>query len=199
MDIFYEESAVNRNSKRGAKTYAIFNVVSKIFLILTFMMGMAAFLSIPDCSAQNLTPEQQEGLEMAKSWFGFCVIISLLFLSLFFYFNYVKSLCNVSYDYAFVTGELRIAKVFNVNKRKFIAKIDCNDILQIGRVDSSSFDRLSADPAVKQIVCTPNKETDAGKDFIYILAAQNGKKLFIIECRELMVGYMMKFVKHERE
>lgn len=195
MDIFYEESAANINAKRGEKRYTVFNVVSKICLILALTLLLIAFLSMPTCSTEGLTPEGVKYHEMLRIWFGFLLFTGLFVLALFFYFNYIKSLCNVSYDYAFVSGELRISKVFNVNKRKLVVILDATDILQIGRVDSDSYERLSADPSVREIICTPNKEAADGKDFIYVLAAQNGKQLFVLECRELLVGYMLKFVK----
>jgi hypothetical protein len=44
----------------------------------------------------------------------------------------MKNRFNVSYDYAFVSGELRIAKVINVNKRKLVARIQAEDIIQLG-------------------------------------------------------------------
>ena len=195
MDIFYEESAANSNAQRGAKLYTIFDVLSKICGVLGFGLAVATVLSIPTCSTEGFSPEQLEAYQLAKTLCRITLIGALFFLGIFLYFSYVKGLCNVSYDYVFVSGELRISKVFNLNKRKLITIIDSNDVLQIGRVDSNSFERLSADSSIRQVVCTPNRETTEGKDFIYILAAQNGKQLYIIECRELLVAYMLKFLK----
>lgn len=195
MEIYYEESAVNANAHRGEKMYSIFNIISKICLVVALVFMVAAVMVMPNCSTDGMTDENKAINATLKVLFVGSMAIGLFLFALFIYFSYLKSLCNVSYDYVFVSGELRISKVFNLNKRRLITRIDSNDVLQIGRVDSESFDRLRADPSVKEIVCTPNKETSGGKDFIYILAAQDGKKIYILECRELLVGYMMKFLK----
>ena len=195
MDIFYEESAVNNNATRGGKTYNVLNVFSKIFLTLALIFLVGALMNIPVCSPGTLTPEQQEAWEMLRFLFFGGLFGGTFFLLLFFYFSYAKSLCNVSYDYVFVTGELRISKVFNVNRRKLVALVESGEMLSIGRVESDSYERLNADPSVKEVVCTPNKEKSEGKDFIYVLSTHNGKTMYIIECRELLVANMMKFVK----
>ena len=94
-----------------------------------------------------------------------------------------------------MSGELRISKVFNINKRKLVARIDCEDMIQVGDIDNSSYDRFKADPMVKQVVCTPNEIPSDGKFFMYVLANDNGKKLYVFECRELMLMNIMKFAK----
>ena len=100
---------------------------------------------------------------------------------------------NVSYDYCFVTGELRISKVFNVNKRKLVTRFDCAEILQIGDMDNSTYDRLKADPTTKEVFCTSNDMPSEGKFFMYILINDNGKKLYVLECRETLLINILKF------
>ena len=195
MDIFYEESAVNRNAKRGAKAYAVLNIISKICLVIACFGLITGILNISTGSTEGL---DEEAKQLVSALRFFCIagfVVGGLSLLSFFYFSYAKSLCNVSYDYVFVTGELRISKVFNVNRRTLVALIDSNEMLQIGRVDSDSFTRLRSDPSVREIVCTKNKETDDGKDFIYVLTTHNGKTLYVLECRETLVAHMLKFVK----
>ena len=195
MEVFYEESAVNRNAKRGAKTYTVLNVVSKICLVIAAFGLITGIMNIPTNPTGELGQEAKELLSMLRILcIGGFVLAVLSFLS-FLYFSYAKSLCNVSYDYVYVTGELRISKVFNVNRRKLVAMIDSNEMLQIGRVNSDSFERLRSDPSVREVVCTKNKEADTGKDFIYVLTSHNGKTMYVLECREMLVAYMMKYVK----
>ena len=102
---------------------------------------------------------------------------------------------NVSYDYCFVTGELRISKVYNVNRRKVVARIDCEDMIQVGDADNASYERFKADPTIKEVVCTPNVEPAEGKFFMYVLANYNGRMLFVLECRENLLMNIMKFAK----
>ena len=107
----------------------------------------------------------------------------------------IKNRFNVSYDYAFVSGELRIAKVINVNKRKLVAKLQAEDIIQLGDTDNTSFEILRTDPNTKMIFCTSNDVAGEGKFFMYILVNDNGKKLYVLECRELLLMNILKFVK----
>ena len=71
------------------------------------------------------------------------------------------------------------------------------EILQVGDVDSSSFDRLRSDPQTKEVVCTPNAIAGEGKFFLYILAVENGKKLYVLECREELLLNMMQFLRRD--
>lgn len=188
MDAFYEESAVDRNSRRGARTYRILHIVSVVFLIIAVLLFVTFLFNFP----------WQATTDEAKGWqffFGFIGVLGLSCLATWFVFYKLKSHFNVSYDYCFVSGELRISKVFNINRRKLVARIDCEDMLQVGDIDNSSYERLKSDPLTKQIVCTPNDEPTEGKFFMYVLANYNGKKLFILECRENLLMNIMKFAK----
>ncbi len=143
-------------------------------------------------------PSGQVSSEEGQAWqflFGSCGFFGATSLLTSFVFSKMKRHFNVSYDYVFVSGELRISKVFNVNRRKLVARVDCEDMIQVGDVDNSSYERFKADPTVKQLICTPNVEASDGKFFMYVLANYNGKKLFVLECRENLLMNIMKFAK----
>ena len=70
---------------------------------------------------------------------------------------------------------------------------DSKDIIQFGDVDNPSFERFRNDPTVKMILCTSNDTPAEGKFFMYILAEYNGKKLFVLECRETMLMHILRF------
>ncbi len=176
MDVFYEESSIARNEQKGARKYKIFHIFSLVFFALG-VFSLLLTLNIP--------------IDLVIPWLIFCA----WFLVVGIIFWRVKQRFNVSYDYSFVSGELRISKVINVNKRKLVAKIDSEDMLQIGDMDNPAFDRLKSDPMTKTVVCTSNNEAADGKFFMYILANYNGKKLFVLECREELLVHMLKFVK----
>lgn len=176
MDVFYEESSIARDSVKARRKYKIFHVASIVFLVL----GIACLLFtlyIP--------------LDGLAFWLFFC---SWFFVCWFVLFK-LKNRFNVSYDYAFVSGELRIAKVINVNKRKLVARIQAEDIIQLGDVDNVSFDNLQADPNTKTVFCTSNSEPEEDKFFMYILVSDNGKRLYVLECREVLLMHILKFVK----
>lgn len=176
MDVFYEESALARDAVKAALKYKICHYASIFFLVLG-VLGLMLTLNIP--------------WDSIVFWLFIC---SWFFVCWFVLFR-MKNRFNVSYDYAFVSGELRIARVVNVNKRKLVAKIQSEDIVQLGDVDNTAFDTLRADPNTKTILCTSNDVAGEGKFFMYILVNDNGKKLYVLECRELLLMHMLKFVK----
>lgn len=138
----------------------------------------------------------QETYQKQMSAVIFILIQGGMFALFAFLLYRLKSRFNVSYDYCFVSGELRISKVFNVNRRKLLARIDTADILQIGDADNSGFDRLYSDPNTKKVVCTTNDEAQEGKFLMYILTGgDNGKMLYILECRELLLMNILKFTR----
>ena len=187
MDAFYEESAVNQNATKERKKYSIFNIISYVFLFLGILLLVMAIFNMPLGGGEDAS-----GL---WSLFWFMLLQGLMFMGMWFAFYKLKSRYNVSFDYCFVTGELRISKVCNVNKRRLVARLDCEDMIQIGDVDNPSFDRFRADPTVKTVFCTPNVETSNGKFFMYVLANYNGRKLYVLECRENLLMNIMKFAK----
>ena len=195
MDIFYEESAINQKAKSREKVCLVLNIFSKVFYVLAVLCLMIGIVNIPVCSPGSLEGVDMEAYAFTKFLFITCIFFAVLFGFSGFYLGYIKKIINVSYDYAFVSGELRISKVFNVTRRKLVARIDCNDMIQIGNVDSASYDRCRLSPDTREVVCTPNKEAAEGKSFVYILAAHNGKTLFVLECRDLLLVNIFKFAK----
>ncbi len=195
MDVLYEECAVNQNSARGEKLYKIFNIAYYVCLIIAIISGLSALMNVPFGTPDSSAEGQQ----------AYAVAQSLFFMSLFVFvpmttgavgFYLLKKRVNINYDYTFVSGELRIVKVFNVNKRKLVTKIQAENILQLGDLDSESFTRLASDLMNKQVVCTQNDMPREGKFFLYIHVNEPiEKRLYILECREELLVNILHFVK----
>lgn len=177
MDVFYEESCSPKNSKKEMRRYKILHVISRIFLLLSCILLVLTVLYIPSPMALFL------GLP------------TVMFVSIWFILQKWKYRYNVSYDYVFVSGELRISKVFNLYRRRLFVRIDCQDMIQIGDVDNPSFERFYADPNTKTVLCTTNDKPAEGKFFMYVLANVGVKKLFVLECRENLLMNILKFAK----
>ncbi len=177
MDAFYEESSIARNEKKGAIKYKITHIVSNVFLALGILAILFGINFIPT--------------KMLVMWAFIC----LWFFGVWFVLFKLKSRFNVNFDYCFVSGELRIARVININKRKPVVRLQAEEIIQIGDVDNQSFHGLRADPNTKVVFCTSNDVAAEGKFFMYILANVNGKKLYVLECREELLLQMMRFLK----
>ena len=192
MEALYEESAVNVKSKRGSVIYTVLNVIFWICLFVGIAFGSFTIFTIP-----VKTPEvKEEDYQMALSMFIVLLMFTISFLGTALTLYFVKRRLNISYDYVFVSGELRISKVFNINRRKLLYRIDCENILQLGDVDNTSFERLSGDPNVKRIVCTSNAVPAEGKFLMYIHCAESdGRKLYLLECREELLIQILRFVK----
>lgn len=195
MDVLYEESAVNANAAKGEKRYKILNLftwffggLALIFAIL-FVIGLVSFLM-----AMSAMKAEDRATAIGSLIFYFMMIT--LFGGPWLACFLMKRKINVSFDYTFVSGELRISKVFNVNRRKFLYRIDAESIQKMGDADSPSFDRVISDPSVKKIVCTPNAEPSGGKFFLYIVTSESGgRRVYILECREELLINILKFVK----
>lgn len=195
MDVLYEESAVNANAAKGEKRYKILNlftwffgVLALIFAIL-FVIGLVSFLM-----AMSAMKAEDRAAAIGSLIFYFMMIT--LFGGPWLACFLMKRKINVSFDYTFVSGELRISKVFNVNRRKFLYRIDAESIQKMGDADSPSFDRVISDPSVKKIVCSPNAEPSGGKFFLYIVTSESGgRRVYILECREELLINILKFVK----
>ena len=187
MDVFYEESALARNTGKQSKKWKVLNVLSYVFLCLAIVLAYNTIMCIPT------VPAGSEGFDMAFSLFIIFLFNTMFMFSLWVLFFFWKRRTNVSYDYSFVSGELRIVKVYQ-NKRKVVTKLECKNILQLGDADSDSYERLAKDPAVQKVVCTSNAVADTGKFYMYILANDGGKKMYILECREVLLMHIMRFV-----
>lgn len=149
MDVLYEESAVNANAAKGEKRYKILNLftwffgaLALIFAIL-FVIGLVSFLM-----AMSAMKAEDRAAAIGSLIFYFMMIT--LFGGPWLACFLMKRKINVSFDYTFVSGELRISKVFNVNRRKFLYRIDAESIQKMGDADSPSFDRVISDPSVKK-------------------------------------------------
>ena len=197
MDAFYEESATNRNAEKGERAYKIIHYFSWAVLILAVIFAIITVWNIPMRPSQSVENYEQAMASYASTR-SFCMLlfaITLLLIGIWLVLMYFKRRVNVSYDYIFVSGDLRIAKVFNINRRKLAVRINCEDIMQIWDVDNSSYERLASAPDVKPIYLTQNQEPAEDKFFMYILVNNGGKMLYILECRENLLMNIMKFTR----
>lgn len=196
MDVLYEECAVNQNAARGEKIYKILNIAYYICLIIGIVSLLTMIMNISFISPDGLSPEQMEAYAITQTFMFMGIMGLVLFGGGAVALYFLKRRVNISYDYTFVSGELRIVKVFNVNRRKLVTRLQADSILQLGDTDNESFTRLAADPMNKQVFCTPNDLPKEGKFFLYIHANEPiGKRLYILECREELLVNILHFVK----
>ena len=196
MDVFYEECAVNQKAVKEERIYKILNVIFYISLFIAIIAGVFALLNFPIGDIGGLTGEEKDAALIMRGLFSFMLFVAISATALTVSMYFLKRRLNISYDYIFVSGELRIVKVFNINKRKLITRIQPENILQLGDLDNESFSRLATNPANKQVICTPNYSAAIGKFFMYAHVNEPmGNRLYILECREELLVNILHFVK----
>ncbi len=196
MDVLYEECAVNQKAARDEKIYKVMNVLFYLCLFVSAIALFMTIMNIPLGSGEGATGEELQAYQYLIGLFSMSLFATLFFGTASVMLFLIKRRININYDYTFVSGEIRIVKVFNVNRRKLLAKIQPEDILQVGDTDSESYTRLLANTMNKQVFCTPNVEPTKGKFFMYVHANEGAiKKLYVLECREELLVNILKFVK----
>ena len=188
QEIFYEESVDTHNqasAKRRFMVYRIFSVVSFVFAVFAFL---TLFYGLPIDTDEGFTAPVIISLVV---W----LVLMAAMIALGIFFARKKHAFYLSYDYTFVSGDLRISKVFNNRRRKHLYNVSTDRIIRIGRVGSESYEKLKKSPDVKEDICTPNAEADDDKEFFYIHAQTNvGKKILVLECRIQLIYTVIRFI-----
>ncbi len=168
-EVLYEESANPVNLKFQKVIYIIYTV-------LIWMFGVFDVLTL------FFYPTQY--------WVG--MIFSLVFCTgsgVIFWFLRRKIYYCV--DLVFVTGQTRIIKVIHYKFRRKMMVFDYNDVVQVGKIGSESFEKLYATPKLKKVYATPNKYIAEG---YYVYLAQDGVNyLVILECKEDYLVNLVNF------
>ena len=193
QEVFYEESASLHNEKPAQRRYILFTVVG----ICCILSAVFSFFMILSSFFVPMSEEQFDSLTLRNfflSLLPFIILFVLMVAGAIFLFKKRHSV-YLSYDYTFVSGELRISKVIHNRKRKLLYRLSDERLIKIGRVGSESYKKLKASPDNKEDVLTPNEEAAEGKEFFYIQATTNvGKKLLVLECRMEMIATILRFI-----
>ena len=183
QEVFYEESVAMHDEKPAKRRYTVFTVTA----VLCIVFAAFSFLNF------MFTNIEAEGYVINLVIWG--VMFAVMVAGAIFLFIKRHSFF-LSYDYTFVSGELRISKVMHNRKRKLLYRISDDKLILIGRVDSSTYKKLKAAPENKEDVLTPNSEAEEGKEFFYIQAATNaGKRILILECRQQLISTILHYVR----
>lgn len=186
-DAFYEESASSQHAAAESKKYMVFHVTGIICIVAA---AIHAFFSITFVPA--IIGEAEDTLTRVLSlvqWFApFLLLVGGWLLAWWW-----KKRYNVSYDYVFVEDELRISKVFNGKKRKFLVKLTADSILKLGLCDNDSYERTISGREKSVCRMTPNKTPSEGKMFIYVVnSGAIDKTVYVLECREQLLGHLVQ-------
>lgn len=97
----------------------------------------------------------------------------------------------IEYDYEFSDGAIRIARISNRAKRKELAALMLDAVEAIAPYNKGDVEKYTVDGSRKLLDCTLNSDSR----WYYILASQNGKKLFVLwEPKQ----ELLKLIRNER-
>ncbi len=177
-EIFYEESAKVQNEKSAKTKYYIFKTISIISYVMTVLLGIIFLLTTP------LKP-----LNIVIS-----IVPVILFLFSGILLGKFKNRFYVDYDYTFVTGSIRVAKVIKNVKRKLVLKFDVSNIEKLGKYGSETYISYEKMPGVKRKILTLNNTPADEKDFYYLVVnVDETKYLLVFECTEMFMATILKF------
>ena len=190
QNMLYEESAISTRSAREQKIWKTLHVLQWVFIVLSGISAMMLLLLVPNAIevSKGNVPSLVFSLVTLIGGFLMLVLIAVIFWRF-------KLRYNVSYDYVFVEDELRVSKVFNGRKRKFLHNLKTDSMLKIGYCSRPSFESTIRGYDKKKGVklLTPNDEPADDKDFIYIVYSTSIEKtVYVIECRQTMLEYLVR-------
>lgn len=178
IELFYEETVTPKDSVQASKKYKRTRLLSRMFLFSAIMFTLFLFFMMSTPIGENV-PIDNFLLFNVLPLLLFCV----LFYGLYIYLRIKKHNHLVDFDYTFVSGELRIAKILNGIKRRPVAKINCRDITVLGKKSSDKFLRYKTMPGMKIISATPNEFANEADDIIYFMVCtyNSAKTILIFE------------------
>lgn len=192
QEVFYEESVSIYNEKSAKFRYTLFTV----FGWLCIVSMLFSLLNIWGLFYTPIDPDQ--GIDVKSVLIGMIPWAIMLVLSIVGAVLFFKKRHSfyLSYDYTFISGELRLSKVFHGRKRKLLYRLSDDKLVKIGRVGSESYKKLKASPDMKEDILTPNEEAAEDKEFYYIQAVTNvGKRILVLECRQELLATILRYTR----
>ena len=168
-DISYEESFNPTNLGFQKAMYVVYRVLKilKVVLAAIFLYFGIMFLDIP------------------------FIVLAAIFVGSAVLFRFIQRSVYFCVDCNFANGKTWLVKVVNYKTRKKIIIFEHNEVEQIGRVGSESFDKIYSNKAIKKIFATPNKYADKA---FYVYLRQDGVNyLVIMDCKEEYLAKLVAF------
>ena len=181
-EIFYEETATVANPQSSKLKYNIvkaFSIISYLLAVVWFYL----FYTLHDLS--NVVFD-----------IILLVIPCATFILVGIFIGRLKNRFYQEFDYAFISGTIRVAKVIKTIKRKFLFEFNCYDIEKVGKYGSETYNTYTKLPGIKTQILTPNDMPATDKDFYYIVVNLNAEKIILLfECTKTFILNVLKFSK----
>lgn len=187
-DTYFEETSKVLDEKKAIKKYNTFRFISLGALSL-FIIWAIIFISFCDFSKFDASIPILLIIDILLWILPFIVTIIL-----FIVFKKISNKSYVEYDYSFLSGSIRVAKVPKNGYRRGVIKFDAVQIERIGKVDSVVYNNLSHMPGVKKYNLTCNTSSSNDVTLYYMFVRHEGmKKLLIFDCSKIFIATVLRF------
>ena len=187
-EIHYEETSRVVDEKKANKKYNVCMGISYAGIVLSVLW---VIIFIYTCDFSKMHPEI---VVMFIFEILFWVLPLAIFIALFIVFRKIGKKSYVEYDYSFLSGEVRVAKVAKNAYRRGVMRFPSSNIDTIGKVGSETYEKLSRMPGVKKIKLTVNANSSYADTFYYMLVRHEGdKKLLTFDCSEHFIANVLRF------
>lgn len=186
-DILCEETSRVIDEKKAQKKYNTCMAISYGSIALAVLW---VIIFIYTCDFSKMHPDI---IVMFIFEILFWVLPLAIFIVLAIVFRKIGKKSYAEYDYSFVSGEVRIAKIPRNGYRQGVMRFHSASIDRIGKVGSETFESLSHLPGVKKIKLTVNANSSNSKDLFYMFVRTEGeKKLLIFDCSEIFISNVLR-------
>ncbi len=181
-EAFYEESVKSKDSSYNKRRRNMFLIVSVMFLAAGILFSVLTYLSL-------FADAGDEGQYITQSliFSGLLAVTAILSFVMFAVFRRKKNNCNLEYDYTFISGSLRIAKVINNSRRKPVLAFDCSEIEALNSIQHEQYPRYETMAGIKKIVATPNLLEDDSKITFIFCKIGGTPHLILIEPSDVLI------------
>lgn len=171
---YYEENVkMNDNALKKRKFLSRLYLILMIISITLFGLFIALAFFMPN--NEDISQEAN-----AIGYFTF-LAIAVIFMIPFFLFMALRLKVFYEYDYTFLSGTVKVAKVFSRGGRKGIFSFDCDDIVLVGKVDDADCKKYEDMKDIKFYLGTPNLDVEGHDCYYVIVHNQGGRHMLYFE------------------
>ena len=187
-EIHYEETSKVINEAKASKKYNVCLGISYTGIVLAVLWVIIFFYT---CDFSKMHPSI---IYVFIFEIMFWVLPFVLFIAMFIVFRKIGKKSFTEYDYSFLSGEVRVAKIPKNSNRYGVIRFQTSNIDRIGKVGSKTYENIAQMPGIKKIKLTVNEKSSVESDFYYMLIRLEGeKKLLIFDCSEVFISNVLKF------
>ena len=150
IESFLEENVTGKDQQSAKRKYIVFNIASIVSFVFgafgVFLVYMTLY--IPLSEGDSLTP--------VIVTMVFYLVLAVGCFILGYVFRRIRNGAILDFDYTFVSGSLRIAKIMNHVKRRPLIAIECDTIEAMDKLESDSYKRYETMAGIKKVIATPN-------------------------------------------